>query len=265
MKNFASMLLKRPLVLGILIFVLNLLLSILPILVMHEQHLEEFSLLFMPSELSGKSWLNKEYEIMQYTLIFSFFLSLFISALFTVMATFLKKSFLSVEKLSHFDGLTGLYNRLMFMTLFEKEIQKISRNKKTLFLVILDIDDFKPINDTYGHLVGDEAIRLTSQTLKSLLRSSDIIGRFGGDEFILGITDEQKESISHVINRILEEFNQKTLPVQKNDDAQQLQINLSIGYTSFKEGDDFKTMLHRADQGLYISKEAGKNTATYLA
>lgn len=265
MKNVASVLLKRPLLLGALTFILNLFLSVLPVLLMHEQHLEELSLFFKPSELSGHSWLNKEYEIIQHTLLFSLFLSLVISALISVMAYFLNKSYLSVEKLSHFDGLTGLYNRLMFMKFFEKEILKITRSHKSLFLVILDIDDFKPINDTYGHLIGDEAIKLTAQTLQSLLRSSDIIGRFGGDEFILGIVDDNNGAITHIINRILEEFNNKSIPVKKHDDEHKLQINLSIGYTSFKTGDDFKTMLHRADQGLYISKEAGKNTATYLA
>ena len=133
------------------------------------------------------------------------------------------------------------------------------------FLVILDIDDFKPINDTYGHLVGDEAIKITAHALQSLLRTSDTIARFGGDEFIICLVDPDKDTASTIVNRILNEFNAKMIPVTRNHEKQEIPINLSIGYTAYKNDDDFKTMLQRADQALYISKEAGKNTATYLA
>lgn len=265
MKRLPSTLLKKPFLLGFLTFVLTLFISALPVLLMHEKYLQRYSTLFTPSEISGGTWLIEQHEIIAHTLIFSFILSFLISSVIMGLAYLLKKSYVEVENLSHFDGLTGLYNRLMFMMMFEKEIQKVERNRHHLFLVILDIDDFKPINDTYGHLVGDEAIKMTAKTIKTLLRSSDIIGRFGGDEFILGIVDQNPDAASVIVNRIIEEFNHKTIPVTKNSYAQELQINLSIGYTLCKKGDDFKSMLHRADQGLYISKEAGKNTATFLA
>ena len=265
MKRLPSTLIKKPLLLGLIAFALNILVSFLPVLIMHEKHIEHYTSLFTPSEFSSHKWMIEQNELISQALLFSLILSFIIACFITLLAYLLKKSYVEVENFSHFDGLTGLYNRLMFMTIFEKEIQKVARNHSHLFLVILDIDDFKPINDTYGHLVGDEAIKLTARTIQSLLRSSDTIGRFGGDEFILGIVDQNGEAASYIVNRILEEFNHKSIPVSKNNDAHDLQINLSIGYTAYKPNDDFKTMLQRADQGLYISKEAGKNTATFLA
>ncbi len=265
MKRIPSTLIKKPLLLGFIAFVLNIVVSFLPVIIMHEKHIEHYTTLFTPSEFSNHKWIIEQNELIIQALLFSLILSFIIACFITLLAYLLKKSYVEVENFSHFDGLTGLYNRLMFMRIFEKEIQKVIRNHTYLFLVILDIDDFKPINDTYGHLVGDEAIKLTARTIQSLLRSSDIIGRFGGDEFILGIVDQSNEAASHIVNRILEEFNHKSIPVSKNNDSHDLQINLSIGYTAYKPNDDFKTMLKRADQGLYISKEAGKNTATFLA
>lgn len=265
MKRVPGILLKKPILLGSITFAVNLFISITPVLILHEKHLDQYMNTFALSEFFNTKMLIEQQEIVQGALIYSFVFSLILALIITVLASFLKKSYLEVENLSHFDGLTGLYNRLMFMTIFQKEIHKVKRNQYNLFLVILDIDDFKPINDTYGHLVGDEAIKTTAHTLQNLLRTSDTIARFGGDEFIISIVDHDKEAASIIVNRILNEFNHKIIPVSRNHEQQELQINLSIGYTAYKNEDDFKTMLQRADQALYISKEAGKNTATYLA
>ncbi|MBP1680733.1 MAG: putative diguanylate cyclase [Proteobacteria bacterium] len=265
MKRIPSIMLKKPILLGSITFIVNLFISITPVLILHEKHLEQYMNTFALSEFFDTKLLVEQQSIVQSALFYSFVFSIILSILVTLLASFLKKSYLEVENLSHFDGLTGLYNRLMFMTIFQKEIHKVKRNHHHLFLVILDIDDFKPINDTYGHLVGDEAIKTTAHTLQHLLRTSDTIARFGGDEFIISIVDHDKDAASTIVNRILNEFNHKMIPVTRNHDKQELQINLSIGYTAYKDEDDFKTMLQRADQALYISKEAGKNTATYLA
>jgi len=239
----------------------NLVISMSPVLYLHGKHVAHYkNIASFNTQL-----LIEEQDIVYNALFYSFIFAFIISILITFLAFFLKKSYLEVENLSHFDGLTGLYNRLMFMSVFQKEIQKVKRNRDYLFLVILDIDDFKPINDTYGHLIGDEAIKITASTLQQLLRASESIARFGGDEFIISIVDQDKNAASTIVNRILNEFNNKTIPVSRNHDQQELQINLSIGYTLYRNDDDFKTMLQRADQALYISKEAGKNTATFLA
>ena len=261
MKRIPSIILKKPILLGLIAFILNLFISTTPVLILNEQHINQYLENSKTHQIPNNTFIQEQEKFVKQSLIYSVVLSLFIAFIVTLLSHYLKKSYLEVENLSHFDGLTGLYNRLMFLTIFKKEIYRIKRNNDKLFLVILDIDDFKPINDTFGHLIGDEAIKTTANTLKKLLRSSDTIARFGGDEFIICIVDDNTNSASGVINRILNEFNNKTIPTQ----TQELQINLSIGYTGYKEGDDFKTMLHRADQALYISKEAGKNTATFLA
>jgi len=265
MKQIPNIILKKPILLGCITFVVNLFISTTPVLILHEKHLEQYKNTFALFEFFDSKLLIEQQSIVHSALLYSFVFSIILSIAITLLASFLKKSYLEVENLSHFDGLTGLYNRLMFMTIFQKEIHKVKRNHNHLFLVILDIDDFKPINDTYGHLIGDEAIKMTAHTLQNLLRTSDTIARFGGDEFIICIVDQEKDAASIIVNRILNEFNNKTIPVTRHHDSSDLQINLSIGYTAYKNEDDFKTMLQRADQALYISKEAGKNTATYLA
>lgn len=265
MKQFPKQMLKKPLLLGIMTFCINLFMSTMPVLILHSKYLNYYASNLSSEDPSHNLWMLEQQSLINHTLIYSVIFTLIISSFVTLLAYFLKNSYNEVEKLSHYDGLTGLYNRLMFVELFENEMHKLKRSQESLFLVILDIDDFKPINDTYGHLIGDEAIKTTALTLKKLLRETDTIGRFGGDEFVLCITVSEKDMASHIINRILNEFNHKTIPTQRNGESHNLHINLSIGYTAFKENDDFKTMLHRADQALYISKEAGKNTATYLA
>ncbi len=260
MKRLPKTMLKKPITLGILTFVVNLCLSTLPVWLLHKNYVDQYLKTTPESQ-----WLIEEQAIVHQALFYALILTIIISSLVTLLAYFLNKSYVEVENLSHYDGLTGLYNRLMFVTIISKEIQKIKRSQQHLFLVILDIDDFKPINDTYGHLIGDEAIKMTASTLKQLLRESDTIGRFGGDEFVIAIIDSDANAALHIVNRVLNEFHDKTIPVSKNNETQSLQINLSIGYTAYKQDDDFKTMLQRADQALYISKEAGKNTATYLA
>lgn len=262
MKKIASILLKKPLYLGLGTFILNLFMSMTPVILMYFKHFQEHKALAEISPQTLESFLQAQYNIVIYTLLYALIIAIIVSSAITLLAHYLKKSYLDIELLSHFDGLTGLYNRLMFVSMFEKEVIKIARTNNKLFLIILDIDDFKPINDNFGHLVGDEAIKYTAQTLKAISRSSDTLARFGGDEFVISIVDQDTNAASGIITRILEQFNAASINITPN---QNLQINLSIGYTAYKPEDDFKSMLYRADQALYISKEAGKNTATFLA
>ena len=206
----------------------------------------------------------------QYTKIFMIALSLatFISALLsyiiTTLAKRLQSSYNDVEKLSLFDGLTHLYNRFIFMELFRKEIEKTKRSEKNLYLIFVDIDDFKIINDTYGHLIGDEAIKLIAQKLTQFIRKADVVARFGGDEFLISASDAEQHFIDQMIQRIVNGVSQSELLVEHENRKETLTIQLSIGYTKYQEDDTFETMLQRADQALYISKETGKNTATFL-
>ncbi|MBN1838562.1 MAG: GGDEF domain-containing protein [Campylobacterales bacterium] len=259
MKKIPSKLIKNPLLIGFIALILNLIISTIPLLFLYENYRQAHQ------NLSHLETFFHYLNFIELTLLYTVFFSFIFAGVIALFSFFLKKSYLQIEELSHFDGLTKLYNRLMFVTLFQKEIHKVKRTTQCLFLVIIDLDDFKSINDNFGHLIGDLAIKTTASTLKTILRHSDTIGRFGGDEFVICIVDHDKEAASHTVNRILNAFNQKSIPVTRNDQLHELHINLSIGYTMYKVEDDFTTMLQRADQALYISKEAGKNTATFLA
>ena len=166
MKHLPKTMLKRPLLLGAMTFIINLFMSTVPVLLLHQQHVEHYLALSFVNETYISDWQSMQQTIVYHTLIYAFVFTVIISSLVTLLAYFLNKSYVEVENLSHFDGLTGLYNRLMFVTVVHQEIQKIKRSAQALFLIILDIDDFKPINDTYGHLIGDEAIKTTAHTLK---------------------------------------------------------------------------------------------------
>ncbi|AFL68683.1 GGDEF domain-containing protein [Sulfurospirillum barnesii] len=259
MKRVPSFLIKKPLLLGFIALILNLFISTLPLIVLYKDYNQEHA------HLAFMETFTRHQNLMEAILIYAICFSFVFAGVITLLSLFLKKSYLQIETLSHFDGLTGLYNRLMFVTLFKQELQKVKRTHEHLFLVIIDLDDFKSINDNFGHLVGDLAIKTTATTLKNTLRTADIIGRFGGDEFVIAMLTSDKDAAAQSVNRILNAFNNKSIPLIRNNLPHDVYINLSIGYTYYKADDDFTSMLQRADQALYISKEAGKNTATFLA
>ena len=145
MKQIPSIMLKKPILLGFVTFVVNLFISTIPVLILHEKHIEQNKNMFSISTLLDNELLIEQQSIVNSALLYSFIFSIILSILIVYLSTFLKKTYLEVENLSHYDGLTKLYNRLMFMEIFQKEIQKIKRTQNHLFLVILDIDDFKTI------------------------------------------------------------------------------------------------------------------------
>lgn len=144
------------------------------------------------------------------------------------------------------DGLTGLLNYRTFEEAFEEE----KRHGEWLF--ILDLDNFKMINDTYGHMKGNEVLKHIAQVLSSSIRSRDILCRMGGDEFIFlcgGIQNER--DAGELMNRIVKN-------VQSVGDAEKVWCKASIGGTAIELGDSLKDAFNRADQALYEVKETGK-------
>ena len=205
----------------------------------------------------------KEYTNVFYnTVVISILLSVVYALVITYLAIQIKNYYLKVEELSKYDSLTGLYNKRTFEILLEKALQKADRDRKYLFFMILDIDDFKEINDSHGHQIGDEAIKKVTEKLKNLLRDSDTFARFGGDEFLIYLTDYNDEAAGKLIDRIEKSFANSAVEV---DNETVLKITLSIGYTKSKENCNYKILLERADKALYISKETGKGIGTFLA
>jgi two-component system cell cycle response regulator len=163
-----------------------------------------------------------------------------------------KKLLKQVQKLTIIDPLTGLYNRRYFDLYMEKAIPLSQRN--SLVLIILDIDDFKKINDKYGHLGGDEALKHMSKMIKSCVRKSDGYVRFGGEEFaiILPNTDLTKGRI--FAERIRAAVDQSEFPY-KNDF---IHFTISIGVTMY-DGENVEEFIENADKALYRAKENGRN------
>lgn len=117
-----------------------------------------------------------------------------------------------IELLSQKDGLTGLYNRNFFDSKLEYEWNRSIRNKSAISMVICDIDHFKRVNDNYGHLAGDEYLRLIARILKSVVRrQTDIVARFGGEEFIILMPDESLKNAMALAKLIREQVESTTL------------------------------------------------------
>ncbi len=149
------------------------------------------------------------------------------------------------------DFLTGTLNRHRFTELYEYEVSSARRYKRPLSVAMIDLDDFKHINDAFGHKVGDEALIALSALLKAQLRAADLIGRFGGDEFIVAMPETDFSQAQITFKRIreaLEKFNQSgELPCE---------LAVSIGISSSDSG--YESLIERADEAMYQSKSAHK-------
>ena len=144
------------------------------------------------------------------------------------------------------DLLTGLYNR----EAFEKNVKELIKKNEQFCLVFLDLDNFKYVNDTFGHDKGDEILITTAQIMRNNLKGKDLIGRLGGDEFVIAILECNKECADHILN-LLED---KIKTIFKLYD-----VSASIGAVYFDEdGKDYKTLIKKADEKMYCVKENGK-------
>ncbi len=174
--------------------------------------------------------------------------------MFALQSTHLNDARLRLKAVSEVDGLSQLTNRMTG----EKEIIDILKNKEKGVFVILDIDNFKHINDTYGHMIGDEAIIKVADTLKNNLAKDDVIMRLGGDEFALYSSHFDSEAdIISALNILSEKFHEIRLSCDQN-----VIINVSYGYDIYdgKAQDTFDSLYHSADEKLYAVKESKKNT-----
>ncbi len=139
------------------------------------------------------------------------------------------------------DPLTGLYNRRI-----------LDRIRDFTTVAICDIDNFKQINDTYGHLIGDKVLQIIAHTLSKNVRVNDYVCRFGGDEFILIFCGADENVVKRRMEKLIESVNSMLI---LND----FKITVSIGVSSYKRGISLKNVINQADKALYISKETGKN------
>lgn len=157
-----------------------------------------------------------------------------------------------VKEKSRLDGLTSIFNRATFMDLLHDETKRSQILDYPLVLLILDIDDFKKINDTYGHLAGDAVLRNMGALLKKSLRRNDIVARYGGEEFAVLIPHETVEQAARIADKIRLGVAAMVVPDVPR-------ISVSIGCTRYVPAETFEDFFERADLALYDAKKGGKN------
>lgn len=188
---------------------------------------------------------------------FLFYLSKYVSEKLKQKQEELNKLYQETYKLSITDRLTGLYDQTYFRVSASDaiEIAKINNNK--LAIVMFDIDNFKEFNDTNGHLMGSRALVQIAQIMKKTFRKTDILGKYGGDEFIILLKDIDENYITFVLERFKSQienfnFNPETSRVSH--------LTISIGVSFFpKDGENLDTLIDKADKALYTAKNLGKN------
>jgi len=154
------------------------------------------------------------------------------------------------------DSLTGILNRRAFFGRCSEEIERAKRYGEAISFLIIDIDLFKMVNDTYGHLAGDDILIAVTDEITSQLRTNDILGRIGGEEFALLMPNTDMEHSRQLAERIRKRVAEHVILME---DAP-IQITISIGASEYMQGDEIiQPVFKRADQALYKAKENGRN------
>ncbi len=169
----------------------------------------------------------------------------------------------SLRKAAKTDMLTGLLNRRGFEDAIAKPMKQAQKENEPLTLIIADLDQFKRINDTYGHLTGDNVLKLLSKLLRKHIKGKDVAARFGGEEFIMALPETKKDGgfiLAEQIRTSLEKMRWQT----KSEGKDLGTITISLGVAQFIAGENLDALIARADKALYVAKENGRNrTATH--
>lgn len=187
---------------------------------------------------------------------------LYLSILFAVLYHFEKvrsehlEQEKQLENIAHFDALTGVPNRMLLADRLAQALARTKREHGLMAVCYLDLDGFKPVNDKYGHPIGDQVLVEVTRRIKETIREDDTVARLGGDEFVVLLVGLQApEECVGSLNRLLLTINQ---PIQAQ--GKSLHISASIGVSLYPEDEqDADTLLHHADQAMYIAKQSGKN------
>ena len=156
---------------------------------------------------------------------------------------------------AHKDALTGVYNRSTLEENLNREVKLALRYKRHLSMIILDIDNFKAFNDTYGHSVGDKVIKATVEQTVACIRSTDIVFRYGGEEFVILLSNTDIEGTKYLAERIRQSVEQAAI----EHENKKLKVTISLGIAELKDGEINANFFARADKALYEAKNCGKN------
>jgi diguanylate cyclase (GGDEF)-like protein len=167
----------------------------------------------------------------------------------------------AAELLAQHDALTGLPNRRLLPERMAQALARARRSSEIVAVLLIDLDDFKPVNDTQGHRAGDEVLRLTADRLKACLRITDTVARFGGDEFIVVIEcGAQTADVNAVAMKILDAVSRPIAPLWAGDGAAAaVKISCSIGISQYpRDSDDPEMLIMLADAAMYQAKQSGR-------
>ena len=166
----------------------------------------------------------------------------------------------SLKKLAHIDGLTGVFNQRAILERLDAELARAKRYDLNLSCVIFDLDSFKNVNDTFGHLYGNKCLKKAATLLKDSLRKTDIVGRWGGDEFLVILPETSSAQASVPVERFLKFYAGHSLAKLGN---KSVRTSFSVGISGHpaKGIDSIKGLIAAADKALYLSKTSGGNMA----
>ena len=170
----------------------------------------------------------------------------------------LQKNEVEIKKLLMTDWLTGVANRRYLDQRLEKELDRFHRHGNPLSLIMADLDNFKKINDRYGHSVGDKVITVFTKVMKKNIRTIDLISRYGGEEFIIMLPETSLEGAEDLAERI-----RIAMEAEKVEGVSEV-VTASFGITIAKPRDTFESLLRRVDLAMYESKDKGKNCCSVL-
>jgi diguanylate cyclase len=171
----------------------------------------------------------------------------------------LQSSLTVIREMAIHDDLTGFYNRSHLMDIIETEINRSVRTGSVFSLAMIDIDKFKKINDTYGHQIGDQVLRTFAAVIRSILRKTDFCGRYGGEEFLIVLTQTDLQAANVFAERIRKSVENSFFP----DLGPDSRVTVSIGLAQHQTQENIEKTISRADDALYRAKNGGRNRVEY--
>jgi diguanylate cyclase (GGDEF)-like protein len=184
------------------------------------------------------------------------YIVLFLAATLGVMWMEIQRLETDLVRLATIDGLTGILNRRAFLDASEREISRCNRSGETFGFTMFDLDWFKRINDNYGHPVGDKVLRSFTDTLRSVVRPHDVLGRYGGEEFALVMPGIDKAAACAIVERCRQAVERRSI----EHDGRPIRLTVSAGVATFGEdGGDLESLIKASDAALYQAKASGRN------
>jgi diguanylate cyclase (GGDEF)-like protein len=160
------------------------------------------------------------------------------------------------QEVAHVDPLTFLPNRRTIIKDLQSEVMRAERYHSLFCISVVDIDNFKAINDTYGHPVGDEVLRHVALQLRDSIRHPDVVGRYGGEEFIILLPNSDNKAAAEQATRLCREIRNTTVHSKEHE----LNVTISIGIAQFRIGEDsWHSLLKRADNAMFEAKNRGRD------